>query len=61
MAVTERVAVARFQKPIELSIRRRPEHEIEHGLGSDRIVSSQISIGGSPMPASLSFWLGTGN
>src|ERR1700726_3875446 len=35
MPSAERVAVGRFQKPSELSIRCWPEHEIEHGLAGN--------------------------
>jgi hypothetical protein len=33
----QRVRVARLQEPTVFSIRRWPEHEVEHGLGADAV------------------------
>ena len=44
MLITERVAVARFKKPIKLSFRRRPEHEIERDLTGKFSVTAGLGI-----------------
>src|SRR5262249_40814610 len=37
MARAEGIGVTRLQNPAEISIRRRPEHEVSHDLGSNSI------------------------
>jgi hypothetical protein len=48
VAATERVSVTWFQKPTELSIRRRPEHEVRHGLRPDSVGSSAAAYRAYP-------------
>jgi hypothetical protein len=48
MAAAEGIAVARLQKPAELSIRRWPEHEVEHNLDADGIGRPAIAYGVHP-------------